>query len=323
MRPAKLAILLLSQKSSLLPPPSRLISPLWKRRGRCSPSPARAAGATSARGTPSSSSWAAFPAGTCSKAPPPRWRAPATSFWPKGGRCASSGCRTSPSWTRRTAFSSCAGARPTLSRGAWRRVFRDDGRTSALRGERAHGDRPRVSRAARRHRAHGLPRAGGGRGGLGRVSSRAGPSPDRRRPGRWQDDARLGARQGARRRRPSHTVHAGHAAVRHPRPHGLQRADAGVRVSPGSRVHAGAPGRRDQPRDAEDAGGASAGDERAGRLCTPRLVLATQNPVEYLGTYPLPESQLDRFLMRISLGYPAPEDERRLLLSGGADRVLD
>ena len=55
-------------------------------------------------------------------------------------------------------------------------------------------------------------------------------------------------------------------------------------------------------------------------LPEPFLVLATQNPVEYLGTYPLPESQLDRFLMRISLGYPAPEEERRLLLSGGADR---
>jgi MoxR-like ATPase len=57
-------------------------------------------------------------------------------------------------------------------------------------------------------------------------------------------------------------------------------------------------------------------------LPEPFLVLATQNPVEYLGTYPLPESQLDRFLMRISLGYPSLEDERRLLLSGGADRVL-
>jgi MoxR-like ATPase len=57
-------------------------------------------------------------------------------------------------------------------------------------------------------------------------------------------------------------------------------------------------------------------------LPEPFLVLATQNPVEYLGTYPLPESQLDRFLMRISLGYPLPEEERRLLVSGGADRVL-
>ena len=57
-------------------------------------------------------------------------------------------------------------------------------------------------------------------------------------------------------------------------------------------------------------------------LPEPFLVLATQNPVEYLGTYPLPESQLDRFLLRISLGYPAPDEERRLLIAGGADRVL-
>ncbi len=44
---------------------------------------------------------------------------------------------------------------------------------------------------------------------------------------------------------------------------------------------------------------------------TPRpfLVMATQNPIEYEGTFPLPEAQLDRFLMRVSLGYPAPQDE--------------
>ncbi len=57
-------------------------------------------------------------------------------------------------------------------------------------------------------------------------------------------------------------------------------------------------------------------------LPEPFLVLATQNPVEYLGTYPLPESQLDRFLMRIALGYPEPAEERRLLRSGGAGRAL-
>lgn len=53
------------------------------------------------------------------------------------------------------------------------------------------------------------------------------------------------------------------------------------------------------------------GETRA--LPRPFLVLATQNPVEYEGTFPLPEAQLDRFLMRLSLGYPSPEDERRLL----------
>jgi MoxR-like ATPase len=63
-------------------------------------------------------------------------------------------------------------------------------------------------------------------------------------------------------------------------------------------------------------------DGETRRLPEPFLVLATQNPIEYLGTYPLPESQLDRFLMRISLGYPEAAEERRLLLSGGADRAL-
>ena len=58
-------------------------------------------------------------------------------------------------------------------------------------------------------------------------------------------------------------------------------------------------------------------------LPEPFLVLATQNPVEYLGTYPLPESQLDRFLMRISLGYPARGGGAApSRSSGGADRVL-
>jgi MoxR-like ATPase len=45
----------------------------------------------------------------------------------------------------------------------------------------------------------------------------------------------------------------------------------------------------------------------------PFLVLATQNPIEYEGTFPLPEAQLDRFLMRISMGYPNREDERQIL----------
>jgi MoxR-like ATPase len=48
-------------------------------------------------------------------------------------------------------------------------------------------------------------------------------------------------------------------------------------------------------------------------LPRPFLVIATQNPLEFEGTYPLPESQLDRFLLRIRMGYPAPEVERQLL----------
>jgi MoxR-like ATPase len=46
---------------------------------------------------------------------------------------------------------------------------------------------------------------------------------------------------------------------------------------------------------------------------SPFLVLATQNPIEYEGTFPLPEAQLDRFMMRITLGYPQPGDEMRIL----------
>ena len=43
--------------------------------------------------------------------------------------------------------------------------------------------------------------------------------------------------------------------------------------------------------------------------------MATQNPIEYEGTFPLPEAQLDRFLMRLSLGYPGAEEERQILLN--------
>jgi MoxR-like ATPase len=54
-------------------------------------------------------------------------------------------------------------------------------------------------------------------------------------------------------------------------------------------------------------------DGRTLALPQPFLVIATQNPVEHHGTYPLPESQLDRFLMRIKMGYPSHETERQIL----------
>jgi MoxR-like ATPase len=58
------------------------------------------------------------------------------------------------------------------------------------------------------------------------------------------------------------------------------------------------------------------------RLGPPFLVLATQNPIEYEGTYPLPEAQLDRFLLRMSVGYPEREDEWQVL-SDRAERRTD
>jgi len=58
-------------------------------------------------------------------------------------------------------------------------------------------------------------------------------------------------------------------------------------------------------------------------LPDPFLVLATQNPIEHVGTYPLPESQLDRFLMKLTIGYPNTTDEKKLLRSGGAHDALE
>jgi len=59
------------------------------------------------------------------------------------------------------------------------------------------------------------------------------------------------------------------------------------------------------------------------RLGPPFLVMATQNPIEYEGTYPLPEAQLDRFLLRMSVGYPTREDEWRLLADRAERRTDD
>ncbi|PKN49686.1 MAG: magnesium chelatase [Deltaproteobacteria bacterium HGW-Deltaproteobacteria-20] len=59
------------------------------------------------------------------------------------------------------------------------------------------------------------------------------------------------------------------------------------------------------------------------RLPRPFFVLATQNPADYQGTYPLPEAQLDRFLMRLSIGYPAPDDELAMLFARQHGDPLD
>src|ERR671925_606168 len=65
-------------------------------------------------------------------------------------------------------------------------------------------------------------------------------------------------------------------------------------------------------------------DVHTHELARPFLVLATQNPVEYEGTYPLPEAQVDRFMVRISLGYPERAAEAAMLAAHEAgDRVLE
>jgi MoxR-like ATPase len=65
-------------------------------------------------------------------------------------------------------------------------------------------------------------------------------------------------------------------------------------------------------------------DKHTHEIARPFIVLATQNPVEYEGTYPLPEAQLDRFMVRVSLGYPSAEAETDMLAAHAEhDRVLD
>ena len=90
---------------------------------------------------------------------------------------------------------------------------------------------------------------------------------------------------------------------------------------PGPGPLAGGAGGRDQPRDAQDAVGAAGGDGGAAgdggrdshKTPAPFMVMATQNPIEYEGTFPLPEAQLDRFLIRLELGYPSIQDERAIM----------
>ena len=64
-------------------------------------------------------------------------------------------------------------------------------------------------------------------------------------------------------------------------------------------------------------------DNHTHPLPQPFLVLATQNPIEHHGTYPLPESQLDRFLMRIRMGYPARESEKVIIRNGSGHSPVE
>lgn len=67
-------------------------------------------------------------------------------------------------------------------------------------------------------------------------------------------------------------------------------------------------------------------DGESFNLPEPFMVIATQNPVEFLGTYPLPEAQLDRFMMRLSIGYPDEENEKNLMksfLSGNKEQAVE
>jgi MoxR-like ATPase len=64
-------------------------------------------------------------------------------------------------------------------------------------------------------------------------------------------------------------------------------------------------------------------DNKTHTLGDPFMVVATQNPLEHFGTYPLPESQMDRFLLRVAMGYPALPDERRVIAERGGYDPLE
>jgi MoxR-like ATPase len=64
-------------------------------------------------------------------------------------------------------------------------------------------------------------------------------------------------------------------------------------------------------------------DRKTYVLLEPFMVIATQNPMEYHGTFPLPESQLDRFMMHIKLGYPAEEYERQIVLQQSGFEIIE
>ena len=120
----------------------------------------------------------------------------------------------------------------------------------------------------------------------------------------------------------AHPVHARPAADRRHRRVDLQSEDDRVRVSPRPDLRPDRAGRRNQPHHAAHAGRAVGSDGRGPRVTVdgithalepPFLVIATQNPIDHEGTFPLPEAQLDRFLVRFSLGYPSMDEELKML----------
>ena len=64
-------------------------------------------------------------------------------------------------------------------------------------------------------------------------------------------------------------------------------------------------------------------DGQTHELAGPFLIVATQNPIEFAGTYPLPEAQLDRFMTRVELGYPSAREEAEMLGSHAAGDLVD
>ena len=119
----------------------------------------------------------------------------------------------------------------------------------------------------------------------------------------------------------AHPVHARPPAGRPHRHARLPAEDRRVRRAQGAGLREPRARRRDQPRARQGPVGAARGDAGAAGhdrrrdppLPEPFLVLATQNPIEQEGTYPLPEAQVDRFLLKVKVDYPTKAEERQIL----------
>ena len=143
------------------------------------------------------------------------------------------------------------------------------------------------------------------------------PPPDRGRARHRQDRPGEGHRPQPRLQLPADPVHAGPAAVGRDRPLDLQPEDPGVRVPAGAdhgqvvladEINRATPKTQSALLEAMEERQATV-DGTTYAMPDPFLVIATQNPIEYEGTFALPEAQLDRFMLRIRLGYPQPIEE--------------
>ena len=175
--------------------------------------------------------------------------------------------------------------------------------------------RPGAARPHRRRQA----RAAAARA---RVPAGARPPADRRHPRRGQVDARAGARHDARPQVRPRPVHERPPAGRRARRVDLRHERRAFRFHPGpifnsvvlaDEINRAPPKTQSALLEAMEERQVSQ-DGQTRKLPDPFFVIATQNPVEQIGAYPLPESQLDRFLMAIELGYPDPAAERELLI---------
>ncbi len=208
----------------------------------------------------------------------------------------------------------------STNRSAWR------ARAAASRGARSGGhgaERRRVELAPRLRAGFGAVVVGSERdrvraaGRAARGRTRA----DRRRPGHGEDAHRARPRTPSRDRLRADPVHAGPDALRRRRHDGFDQRSATFSLRRGpvfANLLLADEINRTPPKT--QAALLEAMEERrvtidgtTHELPPPFMVCATQNPIEFEGTYPLPEAQLDRFFVRVRTGYPPPADEKELI----------